>query len=375
MCLLSRNKIKWYNNVLEIPINKEENKSKFKEIYNNNDKFSNLSFYKSHNLYVNEIINDDSILFTESIENTNTLEYLVKIINDKKVKVIFTKEFKVQEPELEKFIIDNKIPVYIIRNNVYQKFIDFFIEGKGGNYIDINTNESNMENSSSIVDIFKLNYNTNELFKNKKDKKIIFKNDIININSDGEIETEDRLLQCCNENIENNEENSLKQYEINRNKKYTELINDIQSFYGLGNIKIIQRLIYDIICLDLIKLEEIQLISENIEKIIYIIEVLCMEYYFNIRNNIPNQKLKLKLNNYLKKMSNEWMKIYFNKYIDDINQNNIKSLTYTNYLSLYDINRYNNEKTLMDNNSYLFKDVLYDKLLFILKECLLLNNI
>ena len=373
LCLLSRNKIKWYNNVLEIPINKEENKSKFKEIYNNNNKYSNLSFYKSHKLYVNEIITDDSILFTESIENTNTLEYLVKIINDKKVKVIFTKEFKVQESELEKFIIDNKIPVYIIRNNAYQKFIDFFIEGIGGNYIDINTNENTMENSSSIVDIFKLNYNTKEYYKNKKDKRIIIKNDIININSDGEMETEDKLLQY-NENIENIKENPLKQYEKKRNKKYTELIDDIQSFYCLGNIKIIQRFIYDIICLDLIKLEELQLTSENIEKLVYIIEVLCMEYYFNISNSIPNQKLKPKLNNYLKKMSNEWMKIYFNKYIDDINQNNIKSLKYTNYLSLYDINRYNSEIDLMDNNSYLFKDVLYDKLLFILKECLLSNN-
>ena len=132
LCLISRNRIKWYNNVLKIPITKEEKDSKLNSIYKQNYKLSNLSFYKAHNKYENEIINDDSVLFIELIKDSSDFENLVKIIKDNKVKVIIIKEFHVEESELEGFIVENNIPVYTITNNAYTKFIDFFIEGKGG---------------------------------------------------------------------------------------------------------------------------------------------------------------------------------------------------------------------------------------------------
>ena len=50
----------------------------------------------------------------------------------------------------------------------------------------------------------------------------------------------------------------LKLYEKSRIKKYIELIYDIQSLYCLANLKIIKRLIYEIICIDKYSIEKFE---------------------------------------------------------------------------------------------------------------------
>ena len=313
LCLKSRNKIKWYvNNDLNFPIQFEESDSKIKEIYKDNYKLTNLSFFKSHNIYNTQEIYENSILFTQSLKSKDDIDDLVKILNDNdgKVKVIIVNEFYGEDSDLINFFNEKKIPIYTLSNNVYSKYMNFFIEGKGGNYIDIINNTSGMENSSSIVDIYKLNLNIKKPPHENKD------------------------------DMDEMDENELKKYEENRIKKYNELIDDIHNFYNLGNIKIIKRLIYDMICFDIIQISELEDISNNMEDIIYILEVLIMEYYYNIKYSLSNNILKEKLNNYLKKISNQWIDIYFDNYFEKYKKNK-NILSFNDYLFKFDIKNYN----------------------------------
>ena len=79
---------------------------------------------------------------------------------------------------------------------------------------------------------------------------------------------------------------SIINYDYNFNKKYCELIDDTQTIYHIGNIKLIKRMICDILYCNSIKISEFENIYGDIKNIVYIFEVLCIEYYFNIEYNI-----------------------------------------------------------------------------------------
>ena len=392
LCLKTRNKIKWYHDILECPIHANyKDLDKINEIYKNNIKFKNLSFYKCNELFDIQEFNDDSILFTKTIKELEELDNLKKILNEnkQKIKCIIINELLVEESEIDKFIIENNIPIYSLKQNVYNKYIDFFVKGIGGNYIDIINNTAEIENSSSIVDIYKLNIFLEDIQKdapknihedihkdisdeeNEEDENINFKKGLI-MDEDGKIKNseDNNNFEDNNNDFEDNKKNiesMLKLYEKSRIKKYIELIYDIQSFYCLANLKIIKRLIYEIICIDKYSIEKF----ENIINIKGILENLCMEYYFNVRYNLPNNNLKEKIKYNLKKVSNEWTKIYFDKNIESI-QDNISSVN--NDLSIFDLNNSYDFDILILQISKLFCNIIYDKLLFVLKEGINSNN-
>ena len=137
----------------------------------------------------------------------------------------------------------------------------------------------------------------------------------------------------------------------------------------MGNIKLIKRLIYEIINSEYIKISDLDKIFGSIKDIIHIFEVLCMEYYFNINQNISNKILKANIKNYLLKIitkenNNEWYADYHKNYTK-INKNNLK---YDKYLSTYQISKLNNEKKLLTKYLNLFDDIAYDKILYLSKD-------
>ena len=358
LSLKSRNKIKWYKKGLNTPINLEEN-SDLKEIYKDSAIFENVSFYKSNELYEIKEPNDDSILFMESL-NENDLDIIGKILNEKKIKSIIIVEQNIEDDKFISFIKEKKIPIYTTYRDKFNKFYNFFIQGIGGNYIDIINNTSNNENSSSIVDIYKLN-----IINNNVDSSIENQVEIQEKDNSEYIHPLDEEVE--NGNIEQKSNSIILKYEKKRNKKYKELVDDIQNYFCLVNIKLIKRLVYDIICLNSIKISDFTNIFK-IEDIIYILEVLSLEYYFNIKYNLSSVQLKQQIIIYLKTFSNEWKQKYFDECIEKIKRNN-KSLSYYDNLDLFDIERFNNEKVIMETYDSI-NDVKYDKLMFILKECI-----
>ena len=313
--LKSSNNIKMYNQALKNPIENEEQKEIIKNIYKNINveyiSFNHDDNYKECILFVNSLQKDD-LKFTDN--------------DEKKIKAIISKDIiNIEEKDLCDFIKEKNIPIYLISKNVYSKFENFFLKEIGGNYININTLDSKMENSSAIVNIFQL---------------------------------EDLFYKTYEEN--NEEKNGY-----NCGKKYEELVTNMLDFYCLINIKIIKRLIFEILCLDSSKKENVEIDDE----IITILELLNLEYYFNIKNNISNKNLKQKLIKYMKQFYNEWIKKYFDIYIDIKFEN---SLNYKYFLELFDIKENHNEKELSQNFFKNYNNLVYDKLLFLLKNCI--NN-
>ena len=332
LSLKSSDKIKWYNGGLNIPVSSEE----IKNIYQNIN-VQNISFYKCNELKEEiEIKNEESILFVNEIKDNEDLNKIFEEIKDKKVKALLVKEIFANEEDLIKFIKDKNLPIYEINKSYFNKFIDFFTKGFGGNYININNYETELENSSGIVNIFNL--------------------------SNLKMPNEEDWGEYVGEEIDINEKNKI--------KKYNELIEYPLNFYCLGNLKLIKRLIFDILCLDSINFEEIkQELSINEDDILYILEKLNLEYYFNIKNSLPNDILKKKLIKYLSTFYSQWLSKYFSKYID-IKFDQI--LSYDDYLNLFNTSGNNNEEIIYENNFGKYNNIIYDKLLFVLKNCI--NN-
>ena len=86
--------IKWYNNILNIPINNERDIEDFDKIYTDLN-FQNISLYKYN--YLNEEIkieeDEDCILFINEINEEDKLD----IIKNDKIKAINIKEIKKKE--------------------------------------------------------------------------------------------------------------------------------------------------------------------------------------------------------------------------------------------------------------------------------------
>ena len=119
-------------------------------------------------------------------------------------------------------------------------------------------------------------------------------------------------------------------------------------------------------------------------------DTLCMEYYFNIsdfglnknlNSNYPNLLLKGKIKNYLLKMSlklpidqnkyNEWLLCYFDGFMKFKNN---EMLSYNEYLSNYNITKYNEENSPFNKILYTFNCNIYDILLFFSKNSICFNN-
>ena len=365
ICLINDDdtKIKWYKECLTNPFIKNNNyNDNIKNIYNKCYKIDNLSFYKCHDIYTNELINDNSLLFTKFIKDVNNLSEISKIIEKNKNKIraiVIINEIKdILQSDLINFVINNGIPIYVIKFHIYKIFIDFFIEGIGVNYIYLNQKDKikneNKNNSNYILDIYKFNFNT--------------------INKDENLgKTKD----------EKEDSKKLEIFEKNRNRIYNDFINETKIIYNILNIKLIKRLIYEILSIDSIQIDEVEILFGNIKNIVYIFEVLCMEYYFNIQHDISNEFLKKKLNNYLLTMiskesdkdknieNNKWLICYIDEYTK---VNNKYNFTYKQYLLLYSLSKYNNENKLFADYLNSYNNILYNKLLFLLDAFFKLSN-
>ena len=319
-------------------------KEKIKGIYNNIYKLNNISFYKCHDL-LDEIFYDNSILFTKSINDSKDLSNLLIEKNNKKVKIIIAKEINenINQSNLIKFIINSSIPLYKIDNNIYHIFINFFAEGKNVNYInldDIIINNINKNNSdvNNFIDIYQVNQLINEGKSN-------------------------------NMAIEEKDENNI-------NKIYNELMNETENIYKILNIKLIKRLIYEILSLDYITISEVKGIFDNMKNIVNIFKTLCMEYYFNISQKISNYLLKENLHNYILKLSfgqkeieekdREWLTCLIDEF-KIINKRNY-SLKYKDYIVYYKITNMYNENHLLNEVFNLYDNIKCDLLLFISKS-------
>ena len=144
--------------------------------------------------------------------------------------------------------------------------------------------------------------------------------------------------------------------------------NESIDYYCLGNLKLIKRLIFDILCLDSNEYnkakEQINLIEEEI---MHTLETLNLEYYFNIRNNFSNGQLRKKIIKYMNIFNNQWIEQYLDKYIQ-IKFDNI--MPYEEYLNMFDIQENNKEINIYENRNGNYNNVIYDKLLFVLKNCI-----
>ena len=244
-------------------------------------------------------------------------------------------EIKIKDGECILFIneLNDDVKLDFIKNNNIKVIITKEIKMKEEHIIEfININK---------IPLYKLNYN----------------------NDNTELFTKD--IEGIKENINNNENSNI---EYMNNNQYEELLKNQETIFCLGNLKLIKRLIFDILCLDLIEYNDVKNKLNLIEpEIMHILEVLNLEYYFNIKNNFSNEHLKKKLIKYMNTLNNIWLQQYLDKY-RDIKFDNM--LSYEEYLNLFDISENNNEKNIYENNLGNYNNVIYDKLLFVLKNCI-----
>ena len=368
------------------PISEKNQDEEISKIYDIDNDFYYLHFYKYNEKYTDNMINEDkSILFTESIGNTSILFELSKLIenNSNKIKIILTKFFIFNDYfnlEIINFIKKRKIPILIIESNISNIIYEYFVEGKGNlfNYTKINKNS-------------KIFYNT--LLNN--DENIRKENCMIKKEKDDKIENNDKK----NENDEIFMDvgslfetgSDKKTNDIEKKIAYDELINKPKRFFKFGAIKLSKRLIYDIIYENNFNFSEIKKIIGDVKTIINIFNYMCMEFYYNANlfiNNIDffrinNTPLKNQLNKYLLFLSseklninnnNEWFLKYF-EYLKECllitqeSEEKYKSLSLSNYLSKLDYNK-SPKNNLYNKILFSCQDVEYDVFLFFTRNCL-----
>ena len=352
---LKKNGIKIFEFKLTFPINDDSTKY----YTNKNYKLTNLSFYKCHDIYYEELINDNSILFIKSISD-NDIEDLLKKIEqyNQKIKVIIVSIIKVDETKIKNFLEKTKVLIYVLDPFFYKNLIEFFVEGKGINdYYKSLNNKFNEKDDFEDYDYEDYDYG---MLNNKRRDHYFFylKSDL---------------------NKEENKKQILENFKYNRNELYNEIISNTK-IHKILNLKLIKRLIYDILYSDSIEMTELEKIFEKYENIVYIYEVLCMEYYFNIKHNLSNEVLKNKLKKYLLKIplksndnennNNQWLFCYINKFILFSDS----KITYEQYLNYFDKKNMYNENKLFNQFFYLYNNVSYDKLLFLTNHFYKMKN-
>ena len=378
---LKKNNIKYFQYPIT-SVNKTEN------VYY---KLENLSFYKCHDIYIEENLNNNSILFTQSITDDIILE-LGKIFEKddfKNIKIIIANKISAKNPEIDNFEKKNNVIIYQLAQDYYKILIEFFIEGKGINYPYLpqkkyfcikgnSNNEQNRGNYNINNGQNRRNNNLNNYEYEDEDERFIDDYEDNNYGDDFEdfnIENNEEIIIDISQETELSRQNLnkdeiLEDFKNNREKIFNEIENDLPTIHKLLNLKLIKRLIYDILCHDSIKIFELEKIFGNYEHLVYIYETLCMEYYFNNQENLQNEILKKKLKNYLlivpskenENKSNPWIISYINKCIL-ISDTNI--INYEKYLQNFDITKLNNEKKLINKYFNLYNNIAYDKLLFL----------
>ena len=383
-----------YPNIISDIIDDCEDISK---IYDKTYKLSNLSFYITLDDSIYKKINENSMMFIKPILTNNDLSELDAImdINKNKIEVIIVNEISedIDENKFIGFITNNEIPIYEIDNNAYQYLLDFFIKGEG--LKNINLYENSKEDNNTLC-LIKLNLDKiyddpdlnhiEEIYKNLPDykKKIIASNKKYkkclcpklkkggcskgeNCEYAHSEEEKEQMLQIRKYlNAKSSKEDKFQQYNNKCEKIYKDLKDEVKNILNILNIKLTKRLILNIFYSEHIKLPEKEKIFKDI---IYIYESLCLEYYFNIKENIYNESLREKLFIYFKKLSNsKEIALSENKWIlhcfEQMEKIDYKQNSFN--LDVLDLRNLHNEKELLDIFFY-NPTVLYDKFLVILE--------
>ena len=104
-----------------------------------------------------------------------------------------------------------------------------------------------------------------------------------------------------------------------------------------------------------------------------------MEYYFNIEYIMSNKILKNKLHKYIESLNEEnikekrkeWLVSYSKEYLKINTKNN---LSYIDFLSIFQTIKKHNEQILLDEYLNSYQLLLYDKLLFLSKHFPFINH-
>ena len=383
---------------------KEKNRDEFiTKIYDKEYILNYLNFYEYNLIYTDDIIQDNSILITESIRNNSTLSKLIKIIqnNQNKIKFIFTKFLNFNDNfniELANFIKSTKIPVYIIENNLSNIIYEFFVEGKG-DIFKFSKKKNNVKYYYNLLLDYEEKIKAENNFAKKEES-----------NNNNQIQNDSQKIEEKKENEKNandeNDENFFgsifnepsnnikiddKKYDFEKKIIYDRLIKKPYRFFKMGAIKLAKRIIYDIICLNKYSLSEFKNIFGEFENLVNIFNYLCLEYYFNVNVNttkidyfyINNDLLKEKLRRYLLFVSNrkiynyndnnEWIITYFN-YLKEcllLSQEGEKynSKNFDSFLEKFDIKN-KNKNSSFDKALFCDQNIEYDIFLFFAKNCL-----
>ena len=296
------------------------------------------------------------------------------------------------------FLKNYAIPIYIIGITNYQKLYDFFIKGEGLEYINLYEADTiiyNNENyKNNVFKIFKLNFDKNSEIEEVNPIENMIKNMSKEKLNKIKIKSNYKTILCkyyqdykcwdgdnCNyahgrdelkliKNIRNylnnkdEKQEKLKLYKKKCNKVYNEIKDEAKNIFTIFTIKLIKRIIFEMLYSNNIKEIEIEKLWNDI---IYIYESLCLEYYFNCKNNIYTNALKEKLLNYFKKSAikkdiefseNIWI-LHLFKQIEKIDYNQ-------QIFNFNELNLKNNEQKLLDKLCY-SPNIIYDKLLFIIE--------
>ena len=365
----------------------KELNTEIKNIYSKSLRLSNLSIYINTNDPINEIIKENSILLSNSNLTDNDLIDLSNIVKkySNKIKVIITKKISddISLQSLYDFIVSNNLQIFEISDKDYEKLINFFIKGEGLGYYKIYQSKDMHYMGENIYNLIKANYEVeenkvdpleniiynlecNELYKYKlcNNYKKGHYCDVDNCKYAHGNEELKKIRTIYNNLDKYKNEIKLKKYKTNLDKITSEINDESKNIFNIMNFKLCKRLIYDILYKNGFEVSKKQNLLEDIY---YIYEVLCLEYYFNIKYNIFDKSLKEKLLSYFRKLSeknenplskNKWILKCF-KQIEKINYN----LEEFN-LNCLDLNNLSNEKKLF-GKYYNSPNILYDKLLFL----------
>ena len=224
----------------------------------------------------------------------------------------------------------NKIPIYELAKKDFDYLFDYFIKGEepekiyyynknewdSGNDLNhvfkiLKLNLDNTEDEDSIENIIE-ELPEDELNKIKNNS--LYKTNLCENYKNGNCPLNDKcdmahgneelnLIKKIREYLikNNDKEGKLNKYKMNRDKAYNELKNELIDIFKIFNLKLVKRLIYDILSQNNFTLTEIKI---DFEDIIYLHKTLCLEYYFNFANNHTNESLKEKLINFITRLLN-----------------------------------------------------------------------
>ena len=343
-----------------------------------------------------EIIKENSILLVKSILTDNDLSEISELLkkNMNKIKAIIVERisYGIDTNKLINFINQNSIPIFEVYSNLIKKLSNFFIKGIGINYIFLYKNEHPyfFKDNSSLFNIYKskidnksVDQNINSIeyivitmsekllnkIKNNPSYKInLCKESYCILNMKCEFahgNEEKESIKKIREYLINKDikEERHKICEENRKKIYNEIKDESKDLFNIINLKLSKRLILDILCRNIIEFPEDEKLFQNI---LYIYEVLWLEYYFNSKHNLYNISLKNNLLNYIKKFLNEKeVPLSKNKWILNcfkrIEKNNESRQIFN--LENISIIKLNNEKKLYDQ-IYCGNDIIFNILLF-----------